>query len=89
MDENTQNRDKSESINPSEMPTADHGKTFMTPGAQVGPYKLLRILGEGGCGIVYLAEQQRPIKRRVALKVIKPGMDTKQVIARYQIRRLA
>ena len=49
----------------------------------------MRILGEGGYGIVYLAEQQRPVKRRVALKVIKPGMDTKQVIARFEAERQA
>jgi len=59
------------------------------PGGQIGPYKILSILGEGGCGMVYLAEQQQPIKRRVALKVIKPGMDTKQVIARFEAERQA
>jgi WD40 repeat protein/tRNA A-37 threonylcarbamoyl transferase component Bud32 len=53
------------------------------------PFKLLGILGEGGCGIVYLAEQERPIRRRVALKVIKPGMDSKQVIARFEAERQA
>lgn len=51
---------------------------------QIGPYRLLSILGEGGFSIVYLAEQDKPVKRRVALKVIKPGMDTKQVIARFE-----
>ncbi len=50
---------------------------------QIGPYRLLGILGEGGFSIVYLAEQDKPVRRRVALKVIKPGMDTKQVIARF------
>jgi Tol biopolymer transport system component/tRNA A-37 threonylcarbamoyl transferase component Bud32 len=59
------------------------------PGGQVGRYKLLSVLGEGGYGIVYLAEQQRPVKRRVALKIIKPGMDSKQVIARFEAERQA
>ncbi len=58
-------------------------------GNQIGPYKLLAILGEGGMGMVYLAEQEHPIKRLVALKVIKPGMDTKQVIARFETERQA
>jgi serine/threonine protein kinase len=55
----------------------------------IGPFKLLRRLGEGGFGVVYLAEQREPINRRVALKVIKPGMDTKQVIARFEAERQA
>ncbi|MBN2313391.1 MAG: protein kinase [Sedimentisphaerales bacterium] len=70
-------------------PTASYGGAAAGPGEQIGPYKLLRVLGEGGYGIVYLAEQQRPVKRRVALKVIKPGMDTKQVIARFEAERQA
>jgi eukaryotic-like serine/threonine-protein kinase len=56
---------------------------------QIGPYRLLSILGEGGFSIVYLAEQDKPVKRRAALKVIKPGMDTKQVIARFEAERQA
>jgi WD40 repeat protein/serine/threonine protein kinase len=71
------------------VPTANFGAGGVGPGGQVGPYKLLKILGEGGYGIVYLAERQRPVKRRVALKVIKPGMDTKQVIARFEAERQA
>ena len=59
------------------------------PGGQIGRYKLLSILGEGGMGVVYLAEQERPIKRRVALKVIKPGMDSKRVIARFDAEKQA
>ena len=50
------------------------------PGAQIGRYNLLRVLGEGGMGIVYLAEQHQPIRREVALKIIKPGMDSKHVL---------
>jgi len=56
-------------------------------GSVIGRYKLVSILGEGGMGIVYLAEQTQPIKRRVALKVIKPGMDSSQVIARFEAER--
>jgi serine/threonine protein kinase len=59
------------------------------PGAVVGPYKLLELLGEGGFGIVFLAEQQAPIRRQVALKVLKPGMDTRQVVARFEAERQA
>jgi WD40 repeat protein/serine/threonine protein kinase len=53
------------------------------PGDRIGRYKLLEQIGEGGCGVVYVAEQEEPVRRRVALKVIKLGMDTKQVIARF------
>ena len=56
---------------------------------RIGPYKLLSVLGEGGMGIVYLAEQERPAKRRVALKVIKPGMDSKRVLARFEAEQQA
>jgi len=58
-------------------------------GSQIGPYKLLQPIGEGGMGTVYLAEQRTPVERRVALKVIKPGMDTRQVIARFEAERQA
>jgi serine/threonine protein kinase/Flp pilus assembly protein TadD len=59
------------------------------PGTVIGPYKLLQQIGEGGMGAVYMAEQERPVRRRVALKVIKPGMDSKQVIARFEAERQA
>jgi serine/threonine protein kinase len=59
------------------------------PGAVIGPFKLLEQIGEGGFGIVYMALQEKPIRRRVALKVLKPGMDTKQVIARFETERQA
>jgi serine/threonine protein kinase/WD40 repeat protein len=59
------------------------------PGGQIGRYKLLSVLGEGGMGVVYLAQQEQPIKRRVALKVIKPGMDSKRVLARFETERQA
>src|SRR5262249_25099792 len=59
------------------------------PGDRIGRYKLLEQIGEGGCGVVYVAEQEEPVRRRVALKVIKLGMDTKQVIARFDAERQA
>jgi serine/threonine protein kinase/tetratricopeptide (TPR) repeat protein len=58
-------------------------------GDRIGSYKLLQQIGEGGCGLVYMAEQEEPVRRRVALKVIKLGMDTKQVIARFEAERQA
>src|SRR5229473_3374638 len=59
------------------------------PGDRIGRYKLLQKIGEGGCGVVYLAEQEEPIRRQVALKVIKLGMDTESVIARFEAERQA
>jgi serine/threonine-protein kinase len=59
------------------------------PGSVIGPYKLLGEIGEGGMGVVYMAEQTRPVRRKVALKVIKPGTDTRQVIARFEAERQA
>jgi eukaryotic-like serine/threonine-protein kinase len=59
------------------------------PGTVIGRYKLLQQVGEGGCGVVYMAEQEEPVRRRVALKVIKLGMDTKSVIARFEAERQA
>jgi serine/threonine protein kinase len=59
------------------------------PGTVIGPYKLLEQIGEGGFGVVFMAEQQEPIRRKVALKVLKPGMDSKQVIARFEAERQA
>ena len=58
-------------------------------GTRIGPYKLLQKIGEGGCGVVYMAEQEEPIRRRIALKVIRLGMDTKEVIARFEAERQA
>jgi eukaryotic-like serine/threonine-protein kinase len=59
------------------------------PGTVIGPYKLLEQIGEGGMGLVFVAEQQQPVRRKLALKVIKPGMDTRQVIARFEAERQA
>jgi eukaryotic-like serine/threonine-protein kinase len=60
-----------------------------TVGQKIGRYKILEKIGEGGCGVVYVAEQTEPVRRRVALKVIKLGMDTKQVVARFEAERQA
>ena len=59
------------------------------PGTRIGPYKLLQQIGEGGFGVVFLAEQEQPVTRRVALKIVKLGMDTRQVIARFEQERQA
>jgi eukaryotic-like serine/threonine-protein kinase len=72
----------------STFPTLDQPPTER-PGTQIGRYKLLEQVGEGGMGVVYVAEQTEPVRRRVALKIIKPGMDTKQVIARFEAERQA
>jgi serine/threonine protein kinase/WD40 repeat protein len=84
--------------NPASFLQPDDSKTFTShpsaplaerPGTMIGPYKLLEQIGEGGFGVVYMAEQERPIRRKVALKIIKPGMDTRQVIARFEAERQA
>src|SRR6478736_7320723 len=59
------------------------------PPDRIGRYRLLKQIGEGGCGVVYLAEQKEPVRRNVALKVIKPGMDSQSVIARFEAERQA
>src|SRR5687768_13772084 len=53
-------------------------------GAAIGPYKLVELIGEGGMGLVFVAEQHQPVRRKVAVKVIKPGMDSRQVVARFE-----
>src|SRR5262249_43897154 len=64
--------------------TADAPGVREQPGTVLGPYKLLEQIGEGGFGVVFLAEQQHPVRRKVALKILKPGMDTRQVVARFE-----
>lgn len=59
------------------------------PGTKIGRYELLSLIGEGGMGLVYLAQQKEPVKRKVALKIIKPGMDSRQVVARFEAERQA
>src|SRR4051794_33171323 len=70
-------------------PTLDEPPAAERPGASVGPYKLLQVIGEGGMGTVFMAEQTKPVQRKVALKVIKHGMDSRQVIARFEAERQA
>ena len=70
-------------------PTGAYQPLREGPGTLVGPYKLLQKIGEGGFGVVYMAEQERPVRRMVALKIIKPGMDTVQIIARFESERQA
>jgi hypothetical protein len=69
--------------------TASYDPLTEGPGTRVGPYKLLQQIGEGGMGIVYMAEQEQPVRRKVALKIIKPGMDSKAVVARFEAERQA
>jgi serine/threonine protein kinase len=67
----------------------DNVRMTERPGTVIGPYKLLEQIGEGGFGVVFMAEQQQPVRRKVALKVIKPGMDSRQVVARFEAERQA
>ena len=78
-----------ESPAPNPKMTVDPAPLSEGPGTVIGPYKLLEQIGEGGMGVVYMAEQTKPVRRKVALKIIKPGMDTKQVIARFEAERQA
>ncbi len=74
---------------PAGLEVADNALLSERPGKSVGPYKLLQQIGEGGMGVVFMAEQSEPIHRMVALKIIKPGMDTRKVIARFEAERQA
>jgi eukaryotic-like serine/threonine-protein kinase len=76
---------------PAPAPTAPvHAEALIeSPGTVIGPYKVMEQIGEGGMGVVYVAEQTQPVRRKVALKIIKPGMDTKQVVARFEAERQA
>jgi non-specific serine/threonine protein kinase/serine/threonine-protein kinase len=69
--------------------TEDLSSLVEEPGTSIGPYKLREQIGEGGMGIVYVAEQTQPVRRHVALKIIRPGMDSRQVIARFEAERQA
>jgi serine/threonine protein kinase/Flp pilus assembly protein TadD len=70
-------------------PTVGFPPVTEKPGSVIGPYKLMEQIGEGGMGVVYVTEQEAPLRRKVALKIIKPGMDTKQVISRFEAERQA
>jgi eukaryotic-like serine/threonine-protein kinase len=74
---------------PSPVVTVDEAPGTERPGTMIGPYKLLQQIGEGGMGTVFMAEQAQPVQRKVALKVIKAGMDSRQVIARFEAERQA
>jgi len=74
---------------PQETLAAPHGALQEGPGTTIGRYKLLQLIGEGGFGLVFMAEQERPVRRKVALKIIKLGMDTRQVVARFEAERQA
>ena len=74
---------------PGEVATLDEPAISEGPGTVIGRYKLLQRIGEGGFGVVFMAEQSEPVERQVALKIIKPGMDTRQVIARFEAERQA
>ncbi|MEM7316516.1 MAG: serine/threonine-protein kinase, partial [Planctomycetota bacterium] len=69
--------------------TKDWSSAQPMTGKSIGPYKLLQQIGEGGMGVVFMAEQSHPVRRRVAIKIIKPGMDSRQVIARFEAERQA
>src|SRR5436853_357927 len=91
----TQIPSKNQSERPPEDALAPQGTIVLSlpvtekPGDRIGRYKILQEIGEGGCGVVYMAEQEEPVRRQVALKVIKLGMDTKSVIARFEAERQA
>jgi serine/threonine protein kinase/tetratricopeptide (TPR) repeat protein len=75
---------------PAQSPSPLPGELALeSPGTHIGPYRLLEQIGEGGFGIVYMAEQTQPVRRKVALKIIKPGMDTRMVVARFEAERQA
>ncbi len=70
-------------------PTVDEPPLCERPGTAIGPYRLMEQIGEGGMGLVFVAEQTQPVRRKVALKVIKPGMDSRDIIARFEAERQA
>ncbi|MEZ6117165.1 MAG: serine/threonine-protein kinase [Pirellulaceae bacterium] len=74
---------------PVDLTRKDNGQVTETEGSAIGRYKLLQQLGEGGFGVVHMAEQMEPVRRKVALKIIKPGMDSKEVVARFEAERQA
>ena len=74
---------------PAQMATTDQRPITERPGTVIGAYKLMEQIGEGGFGLVFVAEQQQPVRRKVALKIIKPGMDSRDIIARFEAERQA
>jgi serine/threonine protein kinase/tetratricopeptide (TPR) repeat protein len=84
-----QMQELSEGTGAGRVATVDDPPVCEQPGAVIGPYKLLEHIGEGGFGVVFMAEQTEPVRRKVALKVLKPGMDSRQVVARFEAERQA
>jgi eukaryotic-like serine/threonine-protein kinase len=80
---------QSDEILDAALPTVDEAPLTERPGMRIGPYRLMEQIGEGGFGLVFVAEQTEPVRRKVALKVLKPGMDSAQVIARFEAERQA
>jgi serine/threonine protein kinase/tetratricopeptide (TPR) repeat protein len=80
---------EADGLEPPPVRTSDYQTLSERPGSKIGPYKLMELIGEGGFGLVFVAEQTEPVRRKVALKVIKPGMDSGQVVARFQAERQA
>src|SRR5271154_5419215 len=78
-----------ESFAPPPIPTGSYEPVTERAGSCIGPYRLMEQIGEGGFGLVFVAEQQQPVRRKDAVKIIKPGMDTAQVIARFESERQA
>ena len=89
LERHRQGSDFLESPAAGELVTVEEPSISERPGTVIGTYKLMEQIGEGGMGLVFVAEQQQPIRRKVALKVLKPGMDTRQVIARFEAERQA
>ena len=81
--------DASENLTEAVSPQLDAASTSTTAGVVIGPYQLLQLIGEGGMGQVWLAEQKEPVRRRVAFKLIRAGMDTREVVARFESERQA
>jgi hypothetical protein len=86
-EEKERNENDSKKTEEADFPTLSYMDPVVEIGTQIGPYKILDIMGEGGFGIVYKAVQKEPLRRMVALKVIKPGMDFKEVITRFDFER--
>lgn len=82
-------RPQLDGMNETELLPSHAGQPYHTPGTVIGRYKLMEQIGEGGFGLVYVADQQEPVRRRVALKIIKPGMESREVLARFEAERQA
>ena len=81
--------EKGDSLESPQVQAPDEVSFAEGPGSMIGRYKLLQRIGEGGFGVVYMAEQQEPVRRKVALKIIKLGMDSREIVARFEAERQA